>query len=277
MIILNLYFAGLWALLFLFVLPTAFTLYIKDDSLLKKTAKIYFFIYIFALFVGTTAEIGLNHNQIYAKIVFDKKWFSPDFLIANLSFENVFINVSMLFPVGFFVYSVSKTKNLIFVFVPQEKSTNLKSNFLNFKQNKNFSFKKFKDLKSKSSKQKSKISKFKNQKIKPYKSYFLQNYSQNASFDIKFTVFYRINAFFATVLLSFLISISIEFLQAVLPIYRNTELADIIFNTLSGITSATYFEAIFGERAKRKFKSQKKFIFLKQFSKFSNRNSQNFH
>ena len=46
--------------------------------------------------------------------------------------------------------------------------------------------------------------------------------------------------FLKTVLLALFISIIIETLQFVLPVVRNTEPSDIIFNTLSGIISAGY-------------------------------------
>ena len=46
--------------------------------------------------------------------------------------------------------------------------------------------------------------------------------------------------FLKTILLSLSLSLLIEFLQFALPIYRNTEVLDIVLNTLSGLISATY-------------------------------------
>ena len=46
--------------------------------------------------------------------------------------------------------------------------------------------------------------------------------------------------FFKTIIFAFAISLLIELYQFVLPIYRNTELTDILFNTLSGVISGVY-------------------------------------
>ena len=50
--------------------------------------------------------------------------------------------------------------------------------------------------------------------------------------------------FLKTILISLAISIIIELYQFVLPIHRNTELSDVIFNTISGLISATYCEVL---------------------------------
>lgn len=199
-IYLNVYFALLWAGMFLFFLPSFYMLKIKDKKLMKKTAKIYFILYVLALLVGTIAEIGKVGNCFYAKLIFDKPWFNASFLVANLSFDNVLINVFMFFPLGFFVYEFSSQKLLLF-----------------FGD---------KDLKN-------------SQNIKIY------TYS---------------HSFFLTILISFLASLFIETYQMILPIYRNSELADIVFNTLSGVVSATYFEILFFEKVKINLKKSSKII-----------------
>lgn len=192
-IYLNVYFLLLWVGMFLFFLPSFYMLKIKDKKLMKKTAKIYLILYVIALLVGTTAEIGKVGNYFYAKLTFDKPWFNASFLVANLSFDNVLINVFMFFPLGFFVYEFFSQKLLL---VCDDK--NLKNS--------------------------------QNKKI------YTNSYS-----------------FFLTILISFLTSLLIETYQIVLPIYRNSELADIVFNTLSGIVSATYFEILFFEKVKNQF------------------------
>ena len=53
-------------------------------------------------------------------------------------------------------------------------------------------------------------------------------------------VFAKKHRFLKTILFAFLISLLIEFYQFALPISRATELTDILFNTLSGLISATY-------------------------------------
>jgi len=65
-------------------------------------------------------------------------------------------------------------------------------------------------------------------------------------FPIGFVVYSLSNKhpFLKTILLSFLISITIELYQWVLPIVRNTEVSDILFNFASGIISALYCEVL---------------------------------
>ena len=55
---------------------------------------------------------------------------------------------------------------------------------------------------------------------------------------------FKNNKFLKTILLAFTLSILIEIYQMILPIYRNTEILDIILNTISGIFSAIYFNFI---------------------------------
>ena len=57
-------------------------------------------------------------------------------------------------------------------------------------------------------------------------------------------VFSNKHQFLKTILFSLAISLIIETYQFVLPIHRNTEVSDVIFNTLSGLISATYCEAL---------------------------------
>lgn len=52
------------------------------------------------------------------------------------------------------------------------------------------------------------------------------------------------HCFLKTVLISFAVSIIIETYQFILPVDRSTELADIVFNTLSGVLSATYCQIL---------------------------------
>lgn len=52
--------------------------------------------------------------------------------------------------------------------------------------------------------------------------------------------FAKKHKFLKTILAAFLLSITIELLQFILPICRNTEILDIALNTISGVISATY-------------------------------------
>ena len=53
-------------------------------------------------------------------------------------------------------------------------------------------------------------------------------------------VFAKKHKFLKTILFAFALSIFIETYQMVLPIHRNTELGDVILNTISGAISAIY-------------------------------------
>lgn len=53
------------------------------------------------------------------------------------------------------------------------------------------------------------------------------------------------NIFLKTILISFVLSFIIEFLQFILPVYRTTEVFDIVTNTISGIIGFAYFYFIY--------------------------------
>lgn len=53
-------------------------------------------------------------------------------------------------------------------------------------------------------------------------------------------VFAEKKQFKKTIIFAICLSLFVEFYQFALPIYRNTELTDILFNTLSGLISALY-------------------------------------
>ena len=61
-------------------------------------------------------------------------------------------------------------------------------------------------------------------------------------FPIGFIVYVFSNRkpFIKTIIIAFCLSLFIELYQFILPIHRNTELTDILFNTTSGLISATY-------------------------------------
>lgn len=65
-------------------------------------------------------------------------------------------------------------------------------------------------------------------------------------FPLGFVVytFSKNHAFAKTILLAFVLSCFIEFYQFALPIIRNSEISDIIFNTLSGLISAVTCESL---------------------------------
>ena len=146
------------AFLLMVVVPTILVFALKNhQKALKITTFIFACIYFVVLFIGTTCVLNIDSNTTKISFDFTKDWFSIDFLWFDFRLGNMFINLSMLFPLGFIVY-----------------------------------------------------------------------------------VFANHKPFLKTILFAFLLSLLIELYQFVLPIYRNTELTDILFNTLSGVISATY-------------------------------------
>lgn len=56
---------------------------------------------------------------------------------------------------------------------------------------------------------------------------------------------FKKHTFIKTLLISFVISVTIELLQFVLPVNRSTEILDVILNTLSGAIGYLYFYLVF--------------------------------
>lgn len=114
-------------------------------------------VYLAIIFVGTTAVIKFKSNSMIIDYDFTNGWFSMSFLWFGSTKTNFFVNLIMMFPIGFFVFTFCK-KHLIL----------------------------------------------------------------------------------KTILFSFILSLIIETYQFVLPVARNTEVLDLILNTLSGAISAIY-------------------------------------
>lgn len=147
------------AFIFMVVFPTTMFFALKNhQKTLKVITLVFATIYFVMLFIGTTCVLDITLKSTHISFDFTKEWFSLDLLWFDFRLGNMFINLSMMFPIGFIVF-----------------------------------------------------------------------------------VFAKKNRFLKTILFAFLLSLFIEFYQFMLPIYRNTELTDIVFNTLSGLISATYY------------------------------------
>lgn len=154
----NLYFALTLVVFFMLILPTTLVFALKHKPrTLKWSISILFVIYLFLLFVGTAGKVSLKNNTLNIYFNFSGNWFSLYFLWFSFSKTNALINLFLLFPVGYLVYT-----------------------------------------------------------------------------------FCEKHKFIKTILLALAISLFIEIYQWVLPIHRNTELSDILFNTISGLVSAIY-------------------------------------
>ena len=154
----NLYFALTLVVFFMLILPTTLVFALKHKpKILKWCILILFVVYLLLLFVGTAGKVSLKNNTLIISFNFSGNWFSLYFLWFSFSRTNLLINLFLLFPVGYVVFTYSE------------------------------------------------------------KYQFLK-----------------------TILLALLISVVVEIYQWVLPIHRNTELSDILFNTISGLISAIY-------------------------------------
>ena len=133
----------------------------KHKKALKITAIVFSCVYFVCLFIGTTAKLEISADKITVAFNFTEPWFSIDFLFLDFSLKNMFVNLAMMFPLGFIVY-----------------------------------------------------------------------------------VFTNKKPFLKTVIFALSLSLFIELYQFILPIYRNTEITDIIYNVLSGVISATYCQIL---------------------------------
>ncbi len=150
------------AFLLAVVVPTILVFALKKhQKALKITSIVFFCVYFVCLFIGTTCDLEISADKIFISFNFTEPWFSIDFLFLDFSLDNMFVNLSMMFPLGFIVYVFAEKK-----------------------------------------------------------------------------------PFVKTILFALCLSLFVEFYQFILPIYRNTEITDILFNTLSGVISATYCQIL---------------------------------
>lgn len=93
------------AFLLLFVAPIVLSFKLKNNQkALKITAIIFACFYFIALFIGTTCEIDIDIYKTTISFDYTKNWFDINFLIYDFDFDNILINLSMFFPLGFIVY-----------------------------------------------------------------------------------------------------------------------------------------------------------------------------
>ena len=96
-------------ILLMIVLPTILILTLKNHpKKLKIVAIILSVIYFSLLFIGTTFKVSLKNGNLSVYPDFTRKWFSLRFLISSFSPINITINLILLFPIGFIVFSFAK-------------------------------------------------------------------------------------------------------------------------------------------------------------------------
>ncbi len=103
----NVYLLIVSLFIIMFALPFIFCLIFKNKQiLLKIIISIWFIIYLALLSIGTTANIEIRNSSVKIWYDFSVGWLKLDFSIFSSGTFNIFTNLVMMFPVGFFVFSI---------------------------------------------------------------------------------------------------------------------------------------------------------------------------
>lgn len=103
----NIYLAIISIFLILFAVPFLLCTILKNKrTALKIFITIWFVIYLAFLFIGTTANIQIDNNIVKLWYNFNMPWFKLDFSFYSSGMFNIFTNLAMMFPIGFFIFSV---------------------------------------------------------------------------------------------------------------------------------------------------------------------------
>ena len=100
--------------IFLILTPIIILFYTRNNF---KNRKIFMFIfscfYFFVLIAGTICTIENQFPNLIFNFDFNNNWFLLKFLLFNFGISNILINIGMLIPIGFIVYSFSKNNNFL--------------------------------------------------------------------------------------------------------------------------------------------------------------------
>lgn len=115
-------FYSILTIVLMIVLPTILILSLKNHpKSLKISAIILSIIYFVLLFIGTTFKMSIKNGNLSIYPDFSHEWFSIKFLLASFHPINLTINLILLFPIGFIVFSFAKKqpfiKTIIFAFL----------------------------------------------------------------------------------------------------------------------------------------------------------------
>lgn len=104
-------FYSILTILLMIVLPTILILSLKNHpKALKISAIILSIIYFVLLFIGTTFQMSIKNGNLSVYPDFTQEWFSISFLLASFQPVNLTINLILLFPIGFIVFSFAKKR-----------------------------------------------------------------------------------------------------------------------------------------------------------------------
>ena len=107
----NLYLFLFICFISLIILPLTILYFTKKKLKWRKILMIIFSCFYFIiLLLGTICTIDNQYPSLLFYFDFSGKWFSIQFLFFNFSLSNILINIGMLIPIGFIIFSFTKNK-----------------------------------------------------------------------------------------------------------------------------------------------------------------------
>lgn len=95
-------------------LPTILCFVLKNNQkAFKITIACLSVVFFVLLFVGTTAEVTLKNNTIAVCYKTTGQWFDFGITFGNIDITNIFVNLFLLFPVGFIVFTFSDKNHFV--------------------------------------------------------------------------------------------------------------------------------------------------------------------
>lgn len=98
--------------LFYVAIPISLVIFIKNTKTLKILFSIFFSLFLAILFVCTIGKIDISKTSASLSFDFSQEWCNKtiNFMPFTKSLVDIGINIAMLFPVGLFVFAISKKK-----------------------------------------------------------------------------------------------------------------------------------------------------------------------
>lgn len=91
------------------VLPTILVFVFKNrPKALKISAICLSILYFILLFIGTTFKVYIKKGNLVIYPNFTEDWFSMKFLLYSFRPTNLLVNLILLFPIGFIVFTFTK-------------------------------------------------------------------------------------------------------------------------------------------------------------------------
>ncbi len=109
-------------ILLMLVIPTILFITLQNKPrVLKIYAIVLSVVYFILLFIGTTFSVKLINKNLVINPDFSHGWFSMSFLGFDFSITNTLINLALLFPIGFIIFTFAKKhkllKTILFTFI----------------------------------------------------------------------------------------------------------------------------------------------------------------